>query len=197
MAELHASVLAQFMDPATGVQRRCPLIQNNGVIQALGDVIRVWAQEPEIMGQSSAFRMFTCPVTKAFATISPFPVIDSLMKLAASAGIDTTSPVVFRYKGLGGAWIEFAFNEQLELIARLCSVYRDREKANLQPEARSFSIPEIGSVVILMKAVAEGGHGFRLNCVGMSIDGSKVEITTVFDPSWVHPFEGMEFPSDA
>ena len=59
------------------------------------------------------------------------------MKLARSAGVDTTSPIVFFYQDVGGAWVEFSFNEQLELIARL---YRDREKAERYPEQRNVSM---------------------------------------------------------
>ena len=195
IADLHAFTVARFTDMATGVQRRCPLMQNNGVVQSLSTVIGVWAQEPD-MGQFHAFRMFTCPVTKSFSMISPFPILDTFMKLAGSAGIDTTSPIVFSYRVAGGAWVEFTFHEQLELIARLCNVYRDRANADRQPEQRNVSINGGGSALILMRAVAKGA-GFRLECFGMQNDGSgKVDIKTVFDPSWVHPFGGMEFPSD-
>jgi hypothetical protein len=192
-ANLHAFTVARFMDPVTGVQHRCPLIQSNGVIQSLGAVIEAWVQEPD-MG-AHAFRMFKCSVTKSFSMISPFPILNTFMKLARSAGVDTTTPIVFFYQDVG-AWVEFPFHEQLELIARLCSVYRDRENAERHPGQQNVSMNGGGSASILMRAVAEGG-GFRLECFGMQNDGSgKVDIKTVFDPSWVHPFGGMEFPSD-
>jgi hypothetical protein len=194
IADLHEFTVARFMDPVTGVQRRCPLIQSNGVIQSLGAVIEAWVQEPD-MG-AHALRMFKCSVTKSFSMISPFPILDAFMKLARSAGVDTTSPIVFFYQDVGGAWVEFSFHEQLELIARLCSVYRDRENAKRHPEQWTVSLNVGGSASVLMRAVAKGG-GFRLECFGMKNDGpGRVDIKTVFDPSWVHPFGGMEFPSD-
>ena len=195
IADLHAFTMARFTDMATGVKRRCPLILNNGVIQSLSAVIGVWTQE-SFLGQAHAFRMFTCPVTKSFSMISPFPILDTFMKLAGSAGIDTTSPIVFSYRIADGDWIQFTFHEQLELIARLCSVYRDRENAERQPEQRTVSISGRGSASIQMRAVAKES-GFLLECFGMRNDGSgKVDIKVVFDPSWAHPFNGMEFPSD-
>ncbi len=194
-ADLSASVAAKFVDPATGEQRRCPLILNNGVILSLGVVIDVWVRDSD-MGQCNAFRMFKCPVSKSFSMISPFPIIDAFMKLAGSAGVDITSPVVFMYKNADGSWAQFSFHEQLELIARLCSVYRDRKNAQRPPEQRSVNVPG-GSFMIAMHSTARG-EGFNLECFGMQHDGSgRVEIKTVFDPKWVHPFVGMEFPSGA
>lgn len=192
-ADLSASVAAKFVDTATGEQYRCPLILNNGVVLSINAVIHVWARDSD-MGQCNAFRVFKCPVSKAFSMISPFPIIDIFMKLAGSAGVDITSPVVFMYKNADGSWAQFSFHEQLELIARLCSVYRDRQNAQRPPDQRSVNVPG-GSFMIAMHSVAHGDK-FNLECVGMQHDGSgTVEIKTVFDPKWVHPFVGMEFPS--
>jgi hypothetical protein len=193
-ADVCASVLAKFSDPVTGVKRRCPLIQNNGVVQSLEVLIGVWVKEPD-MGQSHAFRMFNCPVTNTFAMISPVPILDAFLKVASSAGIDTTLPVVFHYKTVDDTWVEFSFHEQLELIARLCSIYRDRHNAERLPEQRSVSIQGEGAVVILMRSVAMGMNGFKLECFGMRNDGSgRMEINVVIDSDWSHPFEGMVFP---
>jgi hypothetical protein len=193
-ADLHSSVLARLTDPVTGVPHRCPLIQTNGVVQSFDTMIRAWIKEPDI-GQSHACRMFTCPVSKSLTMISPFLILDGFIKLAGSAGIDTSSPITFLYKK-DDAWIEFSFHEQLELIARLCSVYRDRQIGDRLPEQRGVSIPGCGAVLILLRAIALGGDRFRLECCCIHNDGSggRVEIKTVMDPDWENPFSGMEFP---
>jgi hypothetical protein len=194
-ADKFASVLAKLSDPVTGIQRRCPLIQNNGVIQSFDSVIGVWVKEQD-MGQSHAFRMFTCPVTKSFSMLAPVPIIEAFMKLANAAGVETSLPMVFHYKMIGsGVWTEFSFHEQLELIARLCSVYRERGCSERLPEQRSVSIPGEGSVVILMRSVMMGPNGFKLECFGMRNNGNgKMEMGIAFDPAWTHPFDGMVFP---
>jgi hypothetical protein len=189
-ADLYLSSINRYTDPITGMQHRCPVIQNNGVIRSLQAVIEIWASESD-MGQCNAFRMFSCPVTKNYSMISPFPIVDTVMKLACSAGVDVSSPLVFMYKE--GSWIEFSFHDQLELVARLCSVYRDRKDKMKPPEQWSASIPGGGSVLILMRAAVQGDK-FRLGCFGVRND-RQVEIKVVFDPDWGHPFCDMDFPS--
>jgi hypothetical protein len=190
-ADLYASTMARLVDPVTGVQHRCPVIQNNGVIRSLGAVIDIWVKESD-MGQSNAFRMFSCPVTREFVILSPIPIVNALMKLAGAAGVNTRLPIVFMHKGMDGAWAEFSFHEQLELIARLCSVYKDRKDPTKPPA--QLSIP---AGLILMRSVVYGA-GVRLECFGMQNDGKgKVEIKLVFDPEWAHPFIDMDFASGA
>jgi len=187
--------MAQFVDPVTGIQHRCPVIQNNGVIRSLGAVIDIWVKESD-MGQSNAFRTFFCPVTRNYVLLPPFRIVNAVMKLAGAAGVDTTSPIAFVHKGVDGSWAEFSFHEQLELIARLCSVYKDRKDPTRLPEQRHVTIPG-GPILILMRSVVCGA-GFRLECFGMRNDGKgKVEIKLVFDPQWTHPFVDMDFASDA
>ena len=188
--------MAQFVDPGTGVQLRCPVIQNNGVVRSLGSVIDIWAKASD-MGQSHAFRMFSCPITRSFVLLSsPSPIVDTVMKLAGAAGVDKTSPIVFKYKGVDGVWAEFPFDEQLELIARLCSVYKDHKNPMRPPEQLISTIPS-GSIMILMRSVVCWA-GFRLECFGVQNDGQgRVEIKLVFDPEWTHPFVDMDFVSDA
>ena len=192
-ADLCASTMAQFVDPVTGIQHRCPVIQNNGVIRSLGAVIDIWVKECE-WGQSNASRTFFCPVTRNYVLLSPFSIVNAVMKVAGAAGVNTTSPIAFVHKGVDGSWAEFSFHEQLELIARLCSVYKDRKDPTRPPEQLHVTIPG-GPILILMRLVVCGA-GFRLQCFGMR-DKGKVEIKLVFDPQWTHPFVDMDFVSDA
>ena len=192
-ADLYLSAVNKFVDPVEGVQHRCPVIQNNGVIRSLQSLVEIWAKEFD-MGQSNPFRMFTCPVTRKFSTISPFPIVDTVMKLARAAAVDVSSPIVFMYKA-GLSWIEFSFHEQLELIARLCGVYRDRKDASKPPEQRNVSMIDGKSVLVVMRAVAHG-EKIRLVCLGVENDSQKqVEIKVDFDSAWDDPFPGMDFPS--
>ena len=192
-ADLYLSAVNKFMDPVEGVQHRCPVIQNNGVIRSLQSLIEIWTNESD-MGQGDAFRMFMCPVTRKLSTIAPFPIVNTVMKLASAAAVDVTSPIVFMYKE-DLSWIEFSFREQLELIARLCGVYRDRKDASKPPEQWNVSINGGKSVLIIMRAVAHG-EKIRLMCLGVENDSQKtVEIKVAFDAAWDDPFPGIDFPS--
>ncbi len=67
-------------------------------------------------GQRNAFRVLSCPVTRNFVRLPPFPVVGAVlaavMKLTCAAGAKTMSPLVITHKGVDGSWAEFPFHEQ-------------------------------------------------------------------------------------
>ncbi len=131
--------------------------------------------------------------------IAPFQIIENYMTLASAVGINVDPPVKFSYKQEedGGVWMDFPFHEQLELIARFCSVYSHRRNQARLPEQRNVSIGDL-SFMIVMRAVA-CGTGFQLDCNGFNNNGKggRISIKVVFEEGWHHPFDDMGFPADA
>ncbi len=195
-SSLFTAMVSKFTDPVTNAKHKCPVIQANGVIRSLSEIISVWLKDLN-MGQSNAFRMFQCPVLKNFTMIASFPIVDSFLKVAESLMVDVSPPIVFVFKkdSLVDSWVEFSFHEQLELIARLCDVYNQRKNAATQPEQRNVSVGGM-SFLISMHAVAHGKR-YRLQCFGINNNGGgKVDIRVSFSPGWVHPFTDMDFSVD-
>ena len=191
VVDLYSAISTRFVDPLTSEPHRCPVMQNNGVIRSIGGIIDIWLRESN-MGQSNAFRMFQCPVLRNFTMIAPFSIVDTVLKLAGSSGVDVSLPLMFCFRGVDGSWVEFSFNEQLELIARLCDVYSQRKNAERPPEQRSVSV---GGMSFLISMCVRGD---RLECFGRNNNGGgRVGIKLTFDSNWSHPFVDMDFSSDA
>ena len=186
----------KFSDPVSNVTHTCPVIQNNGVIRSLVKVIDIWLKEADL-GPSNAFRMYQCPVLGGFSMIAPVQIIETFRTLAASTGVKVDLPVKFLYRQEDGSWVEFPFHEQLELIARLCSVYSHRTNQARLPEQRNVSIGDL-SFMIIIRAIAHG-VGFRLECNGFNNNGTgaRMSIKAVFEEGWSHPFVDMDFSVDA
>ncbi len=185
----------RFNDPITNEKLRCPIIQNNGVVRSLSSIVNIWLNEIDL-GQSNAFRMYQCPVLKSFSMIAPFQIVETFMSLAASVGVEIDLPVKFSFKQDDDSWKEFPFHEQLELIARLCTIYGQRKNSGRPPEQRNMSIGEM-SFMILMRACAHG-TGFRLECYGVkNKGGGRVDVKLSFEDGWVCPFVDMDFSLDA
>jgi len=186
---------SQFFDPVSKTKLVCPVIQNNGVIRSFPEIINIWLNETDL-GQTNAFRMFQCPVGGSFTHLAPFPTIETIMKLAATIGVKTAPLVVFYLKQpVGESWYEFPLHEQLELIARLCTVYSQRKDEARPQEQRNVTVSGT-SFMILMRAVAHG-HGYRFECYGIDNNGGagaeRVRVRTVFAQGWDHLFADMDF----
>ncbi len=188
----------KFSDPVTKEKHKCPVVQNNGVIRSLTELIKIWLKEADI-GPSNAFRMYQCPVLGGFSMLAPFQIIESYMTLASAVGINVDPPIKFSYKQEedGSGWVDFPFHEQLELIARFCSVFSHRRTHTRQPEQRSVSIGDL-SFMIVMRAVAVG-TGFKMdfNVYNNSGNGGRILVKVIFEVGWQHPFIEMGFPVDA
>jgi hypothetical protein len=183
-----------FVDPVSNEVFKCPVMQGNGVVRSFGAVIDLWLNESN-MGQSNVFRMFQCPVQRNFTMIAPFPIVDHFIRLAVTVGVDVSPPVLFHFKGFDGAWTEFSFHEQLELIVRLCEVYNRRKVPNNPPEQRNVSVGGMSFLITMRSVDAGEGGGFRLECFGInSVGGGKVDIKVTFHQGWTHPFTDMEMP---
>lgn len=182
---------SKFVDPVTQSKHVCPVIQTNGVIRSLPEIVDIWLKEPDL-GQSNAFRMFQCPVLKNFSMVAPFQVVETVMSLASTVGVNSVPPVLFQFKQTDDSWLEFPLHEQLELIARLCTVYSQRKNEARPPEQRNVTVVGM-SFVLLMRAVVHGkGHQFE--CYGVNNrGGNRVDIKIVFQQGWSHPFEDMDF----
>lgn len=182
----------KFSDPVTKVTLKCPVVQNNGVIRSLVEIIKIWLKETDL-GPSNAFRMYRCPVLGGISMIAPVQIIETFMMFASSTGIEVELPVKFSYMWEDGPWVCFPFHEQLELIARLCSVYSQRKNQARPPEQRNVAIGDL-SFMIIMRAV-ECGSGFKLECHGFNNNGSggRMSIKAVFEEGWHHPFDDMDF----
>ena len=197
-SEQFTALSALFVDPVTREQQLCPIIQNNGVIRSLGEIISIWLKEVN-MGQSSTFRMFQCPVLQNFTTISPFPIVDAFLKLAGSSGVDVSLPLFFWFKDTAnnGAIVRFSFHEQLELIARLCGAYSKRNDASRPPEQRSVSVAGILVTISMRVVLNEQSSKYYVECFGSCNDGrGSVCIGVKLIAGWIHPFVDMEFTEE-
>ena len=187
---------SQFFDPISKTKLVCPVIQYNGVIRSFLEIINIWLNETDL-GQTNAFRMFQCPVVGSFTHLAPFPMVDTVMKLAATIGVKTAPLVLFYLKQPVGdlSWFEFPLHEQLELIARLCTVYSKRKDETRPQEQRNVTVSGT-SFMILMRAVAHG-LGYRFECYGVDNNGgagaARVRVKTVFAQGWDHLFADMDF----
>ena len=182
---------SKFVDPVTHEKHICPVMQNNGVIRSLPEIIDIWLKEPDL-GQSNAFRMFQCPVLRSFSMVSPFQIVETILNLAATVGVKTSSPVLFQFKQADESWMEFPLHEQFELIARLCTVYSQRKNEARPPEQRNISVAGM-SFMLVMRAVA-CGEGHRFECYGVNNrDKTRVDIRPMFEQGWDHPFNDMDF----
>jgi hypothetical protein len=189
----------KFSDPVTKEKHKCPVVQTNGVIRSLTEIIKIWLREADL-GPSNAFRMYQCPVLGGFSMIAPFQIIQNYMTLASAVGINVDLPVKFSYKQEkdGSVWVDFPFHEQLELIARFCSVYSHRRNQARPPEQRNVSIGDL-SFMIVMTAVA-CGTGFKMDFnVYNNSDGKggRILVKVIFEAGWHHPFDDMGFSVDA
>ena len=209
-SNLVAEILSDQVDPISKIQYRCPVIQNNGIVRSLEGVIQIWSSGPDM--NTHAYRMFKCPVTHNFAVIAAFPIVDAFLKFERALGINTDPPLAFEFKvsiisivlvagitnhsdqAAGRGWTTYSFNEQLELIARLCNVYCNRNIASTPPEQLTTSVAGL-SCMVTMRAVANGSR-WDLQCHGVQAsNGERVEIRVVFDSSWTNPFTDMDFPN--
>jgi hypothetical protein len=182
---------SKFVDPVTHMKHVCPVIQNNGVIRSLPEIINMWLKEPDL-GQSNAFRMFQCPVLGNFSMVSPFQIVETVMNLAAAVGVKISSPVVFHFKRADDSWLEFPLHEQFELIARLCTVYSQRKNEARPPEQRNITVAGVSFMLVMRAVACAGVH--RFECYGIdNRDKSRVDIKPVFEQGWDHPFGGMDF----
>jgi hypothetical protein len=204
-----------FVDPVTNEPHLCPIIQNNGVIRSLGEIISIWSKQAS-MGQSSTFRMFQCPVNQSYTTISPFPIVDALLKLAELSGVDVSLPLYFWFKdsaaaaaaetatGGGGnnnnkknAVVRFSFHEQLELIARLCEAYSRRNDTSRPPEQRSVSVAGIVLTISMRVLLNEQSSKYYIEIFGSCNDGrGSVCIGVRLITGWIHPFVDLEFTEE-
>lgn len=188
-ADLFTALSTKLVDPGTNEQFRCPVFQNNGIIRSLGEIISIWVKDSSI-GQCSVFRLFQCPILQNFTTISNLPIVDAFLKVAEVSGIDVSMPISIWFKDSGGKFIEFSFNEKLELIARLCSAYNRRIEASGPPEQRSVSVSGKSFIISMrFQKKQDSDSKYLLECFGISNDGSgKVDINVKLASGWVHPF---------
>jgi hypothetical protein len=111
---------APFYDPKTCDMIVCPVLQSNGHIVSLESVVSAWfaVASPE---DGYIFRTYICPVMQQPTTLASIATQDRIRHIAQHAGIDTDSPLTFSYQ-VDGEWVDFLFQDQLNILAKLCTV---------------------------------------------------------------------------
>jgi hypothetical protein len=111
---------APFYDHVTHTVMACPVIQSNGHIVPLKAVISQWFSTvaPD---DGTIHRTYVCPIMRTPTTLASMATQDRIRHIAQHAGVDTSLPLVFSYCSDSGESVEFRFQDQLNIIARICA----------------------------------------------------------------------------
>ncbi len=111
---------APFYDPNTRSAIECPILQSNGHIVPYRTLITQWFQSPN-PEDGYIHRTYICSIMRQPTTIASLCTQDRIRSIAKHAGIDTNPPIKFIYSS-GHEWIEFSFQDQLSIMAKLCTI---------------------------------------------------------------------------
>jgi hypothetical protein len=120
-AQLTSQPGAPFYDSSTRAAMACPLLQSNGYIIPFKSIVTQWFAAA---GPSDGYvhRTYICPVMQQPTNIASLAIQDRIRHIAQHAGLNIESPISFSYISDDGQWIEFSFNDQLNILAKLCTV---------------------------------------------------------------------------
>jgi hypothetical protein len=120
-AQLTSQPGAPFYDSNTRSAMACPLLQSNGYIIPFKSIITQWFAAA---GPSDGYvhRTYICPVMQQPTNIASLAIQDRIRHIAQHTGLNIESPLNFSYMSDDGQWIEFSFNDQLNILAKLCTV---------------------------------------------------------------------------
>jgi len=112
---------APFYDNATQSAMECPVLQSNGYIVPLKTVISQWFSTvaPD---DGTIHRTYICPLTRTPTTLASIATQYRIREIAYHTGIDVTLPLVFNYLSENGHVVEFSFQDQLSITAKLCTI---------------------------------------------------------------------------
>jgi hypothetical protein len=122
---LHAQLTSQpgapFYDSNTRAAMACPLLQSNGYIIPFKSIITQWFSSAS-PSDGYVHRNYICPVMQQPTNIASLAIQDKIRHVAQHTGLNIESPLNFSYMSDDGQWIEFSFHDQLNILAKLCTV---------------------------------------------------------------------------
>jgi uncharacterized coiled-coil protein SlyX len=125
--------LTPFYDDITYDTARCPILLTSGRCMGIGTVLQYWLNSPYFDGKATS--MFQCPLSRQLVRVQDMSVVKMVNDLAGRMGVDITSSMRFQYdinvepaqkENYVPRWETYGIDSQLQLMATLIALYRDR-----------------------------------------------------------------------
>ena len=122
-----------------------PVMQTNGQLIDFHQVLTVWTNKTDEDGHNP-HRTYGCPVTSSYTSLCPFPILHQIQCLAKSQGMCIEPPVAFE-REVNNEWIPMSMRTQIQLSARMCFLYANRERYSQSNEA-SITMTEDEQLIV-------------------------------------------------
>jgi len=150
-----ANLQNQCLKSALGLFKNAesyPVVQANGHVVDFHQVLMAWHGKPDEEGHNP-HRTYGCPITSSYTNLAPFPVISQIQSLATALGLRLEPPMVFEIRPVvsnndEGDWTPLSMRTQIQLSARLCSLYANRKRCDTKAKDISVVMTEEEQLII-------------------------------------------------